>query len=112
MKNSAARLMGDFKKGSKEAFEEVYNTYHLQLYYFVRKITGNPEEAEDITSETFVKLWQLCARFETLQNIKAFLFIAARNASLDYLRYLKRVAGDVRDFKYTAPQIDELEFER
>ena len=112
MKNPGHHIIAGFQQGSKEAFAAVYNMHYSRLYGFIKKLTDNREEAQDITTETFVKLWELCARFETLQNIKAFLFITARNASLDYLRYLKRVAGDARDFNYTTPKINESELER
>ena len=112
--NSSAvgRLMKAFRNGNKKAFEEIYNIYHKRLVYFARNITGNQEEAKDITSETFVKLWQLRTRFETLQNIQAFLFITARNASINYLRSLKRVAGDINDYYYTESLSDESTIER
>lgn len=112
--NSSAvgRLMKAFRNGNKNAFEEIYNMHYRRLFYFVRKITGNQEEAKDITSETFVKLWRFRERFDTLQNIKAFLYITARNASFDYLRYAKRVAGETRDYCYTVSWEDEQSFER
>lgn len=49
-------------------------------------MTNNPEEAKNIVTETFLKLWNRCGNFESLTNIKAFLFISARNASINYLK--------------------------
>ncbi len=112
MKYSETCLMKDFRNGRTKAFEEVHKLYNVQLFYFVRKITGNREEAEDITSETFMKLWWRHENFDSLQNIKSFLYITARNASMDYLRYLKRVAGDINDYYYTESLADESTIER
>lgn len=112
MNDSAARLMKAFREGDKNAFEKMYKRFHNRIFFFVRKKTNNREEAEEITSETFVRLWQLHNRFETLSNVQAFLFIAARNLCLDYLRYIQKVAGDAKDYSYTTPEIDESSLER
>lgn len=86
MPNADKELISAFKQGDQNAFREVYALYYRQLYYFVRKMTSSPEDSKDIVSETYLKLWNRCGSFETLTNIKAFLFISARNASLNYLK--------------------------
>ena len=86
MNYSIVRLIKEFRTGNRNAFEEIYNRHHLQLYYFARKLTGNPEVAAEIVSDTFVRLWTLRAGFTTLERIKSFLYLTARNACLDYLR--------------------------
>lgn len=112
MNDAAARLMKAFREGDSEAFEEIYKKFHNRIFFFVRKKTNHREQAEDITSETFVKLWRLHEQFDTLQNVQAFLFITARNACTDYLRYLKKAAGEIKDFAYTVPVLDESTLER
>jgi RNA polymerase sigma-70 factor (ECF subfamily) len=106
------RLIKEFRKGSENAFEQIYDLHHLRLYYFVLKLTGNREEAEEITSETFVKLWRLHARFSRLENIKAFLYITARNSCIDYIRSAKKVAGEMVDYNYTLSEEDLSSFEQ
>jgi RNA polymerase sigma-70 factor (family 1) len=79
-----------FINGKPEGFNAVFNLYYTQICYFCEKITGSREEGEDIASHTFTKLYKMHAQFNTLPNIKAFLFITARNNCLDYLRALQR----------------------
>lgn len=86
MPNGDKELIDAFQQGDQNAFRQVYARYYRQLYYFARKMTNNPEEAKDIVTETFLKLWNRCGNFESLTNIKAFLFISARNASVNYLK--------------------------
>jgi RNA polymerase sigma-70 factor (ECF subfamily) len=74
--------------------------HHRALYNFVKQLTEDPMEAEDIVAETFVKLWNLRAKFETDINIKAFLYITARNASLNYIRYRKTQHEHRKAFVY------------
>lgn len=80
-----------FTRRDPDAFKAVFDLFYIELRYFVEKVISDPEEAQDITSETFTKLYKRCDRFETLANIKAFLFITARNNCLDFLRYKKRM---------------------
>jgi RNA polymerase sigma-70 factor (ECF subfamily) len=79
-----------FVKGRPTGFNAIFNLYHTQICYFCEKITGSREEGEDIAAHTFSKLFKMHDRFNTLTNIKAFLFITARNNCFDYLRSLQR----------------------
>jgi RNA polymerase sigma-70 factor (ECF subfamily) len=83
-------LIFQFNHGDTGAFTAIYNSYYLTLYNFVRKFVPEKEDAEDITADIFVKLWRLHTRFDSINNIKAFLYITARNACLDFLRHLQR----------------------
>jgi RNA polymerase sigma-70 factor (ECF subfamily) len=78
-----------FRNGDQAAFREVFNAWYKPLYYFVNKLIDSKEEAEEIVQNSFIKLFERCALFETAANIKAFLFVTARNNSFDYLRSLK-----------------------
>jgi len=86
MPNEDKELISAFQKGDQNAFRQIYALHYRQLYYFARKMTNRPEDAKDIVSETFLSLWKRCEHFESLTNIKAFLFISARNASVNYLK--------------------------
>ena len=83
-------MVMQFRQGSPEAVKYIYNKYFADLYVFAFKMTGDRHEAEDIAVTSFMKLWQLRERFETPANIKAFLYVTARNACLDHLRAYKR----------------------
>ena|GEM_PF-4757130 len=71
----------DFRNGDKATFEEVYRLYQLAIYNFVNRLIDHQQEADDITATTFAKLWNLHTQFQSLGNIKGFLFATARNAS-------------------------------
>lgn len=48
----------------KEAFAELYVTYHDAVLRRVRRIIGNQQEAYDITSEVFLRAWNTIDRYE------------------------------------------------
>lgn len=108
MKNPAHYSIAEFKQGDTKAFEAIYAAHYGPLYYFVKRIINERPEAEDIVAETFVKLWNLRANFETPNNIKAFLFITARNACLDYLRMAQRQNTHQQAFQYISLQDAEF----
>ena len=79
-----------FTQGDALAFTAIYNEYYPAIYYFVRRFMQERENAEDITADVFVKLWKMHANIEGINNIKAFLYVAARNTSIDFLRYQQK----------------------
>lgn len=100
MKNPGQQVIVGFTEGSTDAFQLIYKRYHRTLYHFVKQLTDDTFEAEDIVAETFVKLWNLRSKFETEVNIKAFLYITARNASLNFLRYRSRQQENRKELYY------------
>jgi RNA polymerase sigma-70 factor (ECF subfamily) len=79
-----------FRQGSRVDFRCVYESYYDAMYTFAYNLIRNEAEAQDITTDTFVKLWRLHANFESINNIKAFLYVTNRNACLDALRFLQK----------------------
>jgi len=67
------------------SFEELYVAYSPEVYRFANWLSGNSNDAEDITSETFVRAW---IHFDTIQTetLKAYLFTISRNIYLESLR--------------------------
>lgn len=83
----------EFKRGNPRAFQVIFDTYRMRVFHFVKKLIEDREVAEEITSDTFIKLHHLHASFQTSKNIVAFLHITARNAGLDYIKHRKRRRG-------------------
>jgi RNA polymerase sigma-70 factor (family 1) len=75
-----------FKNGDEIAVRELYDTHYRSLCYFNQKIIQHAQEAEDISTEIFLKLLQKKKDFNSLPEIKAFLFTASKNACIDFLR--------------------------
>jgi len=70
-------------------FNELYDLYANEVYKFAYWLSGDRFEAEDITSETFVRVW---IRFNSIrtETLKAYLFTIARNIYLKTLRKGKK----------------------
>ena len=80
----------EFRNGNEKALSYFFNKHHKALYYFTSKLVQEQNQAEEIVSDAFQKLWLRRRDFQTEQNIKAFLFIASRNASFNHFKHTKR----------------------
>jgi len=66
-------------------FDILYRKYSADVFRFSFYLSGNREEAEDITSETFVRAWSAPGRIKTA-TVKGYLFTIARNLFLQDCR--------------------------
>src|SRR5579859_8044151 len=94
------RILKEFTKGNPHAFSAVFQQYNSPLCTFASDLVANKEDGEDIVKDTFVKLWQKHADFDTPQNIKAFLYITTRNSCLNFLRHLQLHHAAHKEFVY------------
>ncbi len=74
---------------SKRTFNELFERYYRPICYFVLQLTNDEQQAEDIASECFQKVWTNRMSFDGLASVKAFLYKAAKNAALNYLKSMK-----------------------
>jgi RNA polymerase sigma-70 factor, ECF subfamily len=73
--------------GAKPPFEDLYRDYVGRIYAYLRSQLGSAVDAEDVTSQVFVKAYEAYARYEPRHATpSAWLFQIARNAALDFHR--------------------------
>ncbi len=77
------------------------------LCFFAKRLVDNDGEGEDIAADSFVKLMNRHDSFNTLSNIKAFLYITTRNACLNYMRYSQRQHTSKRELNRIQEKTDE-----
>ena len=70
-------------------FERLYERHARDVYRFALYLSGDRAIAEDVTSETFVRVWTAPARVE-LATVRAYLLTIARNLYLQGLRRQRR----------------------
>lgn len=78
------------KEGNTEALRAIHDLYYSSLRSFAGGLLGDVPAAEDIVTEVFVTLWRKQRDFDTLSNIKAFLYISTRNACINYIKKSQR----------------------
>ncbi len=72
-------LMGLVQKQDISAFEELLRRYEQRVFGFLWRLSANPQEAEDGTQETFLRLWQARGRYESTGRFSTYLFQIAKN---------------------------------
>jgi RNA polymerase sigma factor (sigma-70 family) len=70
-------------------FQDLYKSYAAEVYRFSLWLAGDISEAEDITSETFIRAWIHHSKIRT-ETLKAYLFTISRNIYLQHQRKKKR----------------------
>jgi len=91
-----------FQAGDREVFRKIYKHYYKSIYSIALIIVKNGMDADDISLETFLKLWQRKKKFRSAEAINGFLLVTARNASLDYLRAAQKKVRAHKEIRYLA----------
>ena len=82
-------------------FSTLYRAYARDLRRYVLFLSGDGALADDIVSETFIRMWNARARMD-LATVKGYLFAIARNLFLQQRRHAHRVAA--LDEQMSAPE--------
>ncbi len=82
------KLVEQIKNGDEKAFEEFYKRFFAKVYNYAYKRLKNKEQAEDITSETFLRALKGLRTFETRMNggLDIWMYTIERNLIRDYFR--------------------------
>jgi RNA polymerase sigma-70 factor (ECF subfamily) len=78
-----------FAEGHPDAFESLFRQYQRDVYRWIVRIVRDSAAAEDLTVETFWRMYRARARFSPGGNGAAWLRRIATNAALDHLRHAK-----------------------
>ena len=93
-RDSTARirtLVASAQQGEREALEELYLLHFDRIYSYLHMSVGNRHDAEDLTTQTFLKMLEAIGRFR-LQSapFSAWLFRIAHNLAMDHFRATRR----------------------
>ena len=83
-------LFSRARSGEEEAFAEIVTAYENFVYRIAIGITGQKEDAEDVTQETFLRLWQILDEFVWIDQPDAYIARMAKNAAIDLVRRRNR----------------------
>jgi RNA polymerase sigma-70 factor (ECF subfamily) len=85
------RLVERAQKGDRAALEELYLIHFDRIYSYLHMTVGNRHDAEDLTTQTFLKMLESIAKFRWQSApFSAWLFRIAHNLSMDHFRSRRR----------------------
>ncbi|MEI6305031.1 MAG: RNA polymerase sigma factor [Candidatus Taylorbacteria bacterium] len=87
--NTDENLAERCKSLDEYAFQELTRRYIKPIFNFVRRYTQSEEVAEDITQDTFFKVWKNVRQYKRGMKFRSWLYTIARNTSLDYIKKKK-----------------------
>ncbi len=79
-------LVEKAKQDDQKAFNTILNTYWSDVYRFQFSKTGNEDEAQDITINTFSKAFDKIHLYNNKYNFKTWLISISKNIFIDHLR--------------------------
>jgi RNA polymerase sigma-70 factor (family 1) len=96
-----------FRQGERSAFEAIYGQLYDPIITFCKYLV-TAEDAEDITSEVFFGLWKSREKWDSIINIRAFLYVSARNRCLDLIKHKKLKTEKQKEIAFLYQREQEL----
>ncbi len=100
MMNDETEIIKQLKAGKEEGVRALFDQYYTPLCLYALKFIDDFEKAEDIVQEVFIHFWEHRPYNYSISNIKAYLFTAVRNNSLNYLRKIKQYKHELLDEQF------------
>lgn len=83
-------LVSECRRGNQEAFAALVERYHGRIYSLAYRLLGNPEDASELTQETFCRAYVKLGEFRGDASFSTWLYRIANNLCLDQLRRRQR----------------------
>ncbi len=77
-------------QGDKTGLKEIYENYVGYIYRIIYEVLQNKENAEDVTSDFFIRLWEKAEQFKPGSGHRGYLAVMARNMAIDFIRKHRR----------------------
>jgi RNA polymerase sigma-70 factor (ECF subfamily) len=86
---SDSELVRRIRAGDERALEAVFRAHYAGMASFVQRFVRSPDVAEELVQDLFLKLWAKREQLSEIETFRTYLFRAARNHALNYLRRQK-----------------------
>jgi RNA polymerase sigma-70 factor (ECF subfamily) len=96
-----ATLLRAMRLGDQRAFEELFTRHYPRVYAVALRITGSPEDAEELTMDAFVRLHD--RPLDDDANVAGWLYRVVTNDALNAVRSRRRRLGWLQRFARTEP---------
>jgi len=86
MQNGSSDVLNEFRQGNVAAFETLFRLHQRAVYGWILRIVRNPAAADELTVESFWRIYRAHARFQPSRGFEAWARRIATRAALDWLR--------------------------
>lgn len=81
-----SKVLEQFAAGELEAFETLFRQFQAEVYSWIVRMVRDPAAAEDLTVETFWRIYRAHARFDPDRSFGAWARRIASHVAIDYLK--------------------------
>jgi len=82
----APEVLKQLQQNNKAAFAQLVDKYQRAVYNLCYRMLGNPEEAEDISQETFLRVYRNIAKYDEKRSFSTWLLSISAHLCIDQLR--------------------------
>ena len=86
------------EKDIVNSFNVIYQQYYMQAFMFTKSYVHDDFVAEDIVSESLLKIWNILKE-DSIYHIPSLLFTILKNKSLDYLKAEKNRLNKIKNIE-------------
>ncbi len=106
-KKEDSQLISRALQGDQKAYEALLNKYRNLVYTIMYKMVHNPQEAEDLTQEAFIKAFRALSSFREEFAFSTWLMKIATNNCIDFLRKRKLKTQSIHEpVKYKDEELE------
>lgn len=105
-------LIAKSAEGDPSAFRQLVESHQAFAYGLALRFVREPEAAEDIVQESFIKVWRNIGRYDSAYRFKTWLGKIVTNLCLDFVKRNRRanvILDGVLKVQETSYQLDDLE---
>lgn len=79
-------IVEKIRQDDERIFEYLFKTYHSRLCFYCYRIIGNNDSVKEIVHDVFINIWINRKKWQPQSSIKAYLYKAVKNRSINYLK--------------------------
>jgi len=103
-------IITNFRQGADGALKQLLRLYRKEIRYFVWSILRDGQTADEIVNDAFLKIWNARTRFNSLPEIRAYLYTVSRNDCLNFLKSPRgRRLDNIDDIGYLLSSDESIE---
>jgi RNA polymerase sigma-70 factor (ECF subfamily) len=108
MKADHKELVDRIVGGDRQAFEELVRRFERKIYSVAFKMLGNHLDADEVTQETFVRVYERREELKSIKYLPSFILRIATNYSIDLIRRRQKGFVSVDDLTHLPEVQTEL----
>ena len=99
-------LFNRIKEDDRLALNTLFANYYQRLCFFANTYLRNPEESEEVVADVFLTIWKNRHHLTIEKNLKSYLYVSVRHASLAAIKKRQPLFEDVEDILFTTNLLD------